>query len=224
MRHLKPRCTANEPQSINVAIEKTEQSINDQFRRNGSLLLPSGTDCVEIYFLAQHHGLPTRLLDWTENPLAALFFAVAKDQNEDGEVVAIQPDWRMTFGSARPVERANLPYPPVGQRHSLVKETIQYLFDEGERPDRALIVPVRPDLRSSRMLQQGACFTLHMPGCPEVNETGKIARRFVIRKRAKQTLLAELRAIDVNWATLFHTLDHVSREIRNTWKLSASTT
>ena len=47
-----------------------------RFRLEGSRHVSGSPDLWTWMVLARHHGLPVRLLDWTKNPLVALYFAV----------------------------------------------------------------------------------------------------------------------------------------------------
>lgn len=54
-------------------------------QRSIPFLTRSITDTWEWLFLMQHYGVPTRLLDWSESPLMALFFAVTSARHTLGQ-------------------------------------------------------------------------------------------------------------------------------------------
>ncbi|MBI2517498.1 MAG: FRG domain-containing protein [Opitutae bacterium] len=157
--------------------------------------------------LAQHYGLPTRLLDWTQSLTTALYFA-CQDHRVDGMVFAIKP---------RDLNRMSLEQNTVDvldpEEHA---ETIQKYLDLGpdERVGGLRTVAVRPAWNSDRIIMQQGMFTLHGEQFALDKKQARSLIGLPILKEFKLQLLHQLERVGTGEMFIFPEPEHVCNHLK----------
>lgn len=190
-----------------------ERTIVGQFLQAGGYLLERENE-IEAYFLARHFGAPTRLLDWSTNPLVALFMAVFDDDHSkssvDGAVFAIDP-------TAHLPEREQPFRGILTPDHPYAREAIRVVMAWADSENSPYILPIRPNTRPGRLERQASCFTMHSYRSKEtVNPT---LRRCLIPAKEKEKIRTVLSKLSINQFTVYNTLDRLSRELNDAWRI-----
>ncbi len=169
-----------------------ERAVFTMFKQQARAHLPSPPDSdLQWLALAQHFGLPTRLLDWTDNILAAAWFAVEKGGNKMSD---------SAIWVARGVPSVEIDY--SGEVFTLADPMIY-----------------RPPHISPRIAAQGSVLMLCPK--PTETVTLPFVKKIVIARSAEFTIKKRLSACGINRRHLFPDLsglgDHLSWLYKNDW-------
>ena len=159
--------------------------------------------------MMQHYGLPTRLLDWTESPLFALFFAVREREYEmhDGALWALIP-------IGLNVEEFGLPM-LLSPHTDSAKDLFKAPFGVAETaPEKNAAVVVRHV--DARMSVQLSAFTIHGSQAPleRMKNNHKYLMKYVVPAKKKGTLRLQLSDLGIREASLFPDLEHLAQELK----------
>ena len=196
------------------------RTIEDEIRQEFMMRAPGLTDTGplnswEWYFTMQHFGAPTRLLDWTEGVLIALYFAVRDSSGEsDAAIWALDPWWlnKRVVGEREVV-------PPGAEIGISQQDADRYgpwlpdRYSTAKLPE--LPVGVYATHTARRISTQRSCFTIHGSDADGLEklagDSDAHIAKVLIPRTAVSKIKEELVVSGIDEVTIFPDLDGLGR-------------
>lgn len=188
------------------------------FKRKANLFLtdiPDEDDSFRWLALMQHHGAPTRLLDFTWSPYVAAFFAL-EDANSDAAIWAINPSAlskKITLSIGG--KKRKMSPEKVGP---WIRGAYEKYFVENKH---SFVVYGEPRIMNQRLIAQSGTFVIpsrldipveHILG--ELYEPGRALKKLVLNtEELRKSAMYELYSMNVTQYTLFPGLDGMARSM-----------
>lgn len=200
--------------------ERLEPVILSNFTKYAALEDPSiETSVWRQMILGQHHGLPTRLLDWSFSPLTSLHFATTEvdlDQMDDHDCVV----WRVDVDELH----ALLPekYQRIMEKEQVTVFSLKMLHDacdsleeyDADMQDAAMLI-VEPPSIEPRIVNQYSFFSITPMPMRDVAEflNARTDRtvRYIIKKEIRWQVRDLLDQLNMSERIVYPGLDGLSR-------------
>lgn len=215
-----------------------ENELYEEFQRCASQLsdakLSSNDWEWDSYYLMQHYGVPTRLLDWTDSALIALHFAI-RDKNvlpHSGAIIyVLDPYWLMDeLEGEKDFKIAKARWKEYAKTDTSVEERewerLYLPADEDDFANRLLDTPPVPMLVDSphvtrRIAAQRSRFMIFGTDplwlSNHLGEKGSHLQSIGIPAKFIGRIRQQLRDAGITESVAFPDLDGLGRELKQTW-------
>jgi len=229
---LKPKLYRRDDITLKQVLRE-EEEFRHEFERRGIQLIDAErfpkTD-FEWYFLMQHYGAPTRLLDWTDGALMGLYFAVAHrfnkkdpDRKKDAAVWVLDPDWLNKRTTTRKDDMEGVALPEW-------EVALKYLPEkfENKRLRRKYPLAIDPTHVARRLAVQRSRFTIHgtvFNGLEEITSRKENSRlrKMLVGRNSVRSIRKDLEMCGISVTTLFPDLAGLGLELQRLWKSGSET-